>query len=179
MTMRAVTLTQPWATCSVVCLPDADPPKQHETRSWPPPKALLPLELAIHAGKVCPPDVRDALIDEGLLVEPYSTIVSLLEYTTRDPWRQSRGQQTNVRELPLAAVVGVVTVTKVYKTTGVSPESFDGDLGDFTIGRFAWKMENAIALHRPVPCRGFQGIWQLPDDVERLVREQLAQVRAA
>lgn len=177
--MKAITLTQPWATCSVVCLPDADPPKRHETRSWPPPKELLPLELAVHAGKSCPPDVREGLIDQGLLVEPYATIVSLLEYTTRDPWRKSRGQQTRVRELPIAAVVGVVTITKVYKTTGIRPESFDGQLGDFSVGRFAWQMENAIALQRPVHCRGFQGIWELPVDVEQQVREQLALVRAA
>lgn len=37
--------------------------------------------------------------------------------------------------------------------------------GDFTPGRFAWLLDDIKPVDPPVPCRGWQGLWNVPDDV--------------
>jgi len=40
-------------------------------------------------------------------------------------------------------------------------------------GKKWWHLGDDVRrLSRPVPCRGMQGLWELPADVERRVREQ-------
>ena len=43
------------------------------------------------------------------------------------------------------------------------------EFGDFTPGRWAWVMEDVQPLPEPVPCRGWLGIWTVPDDVAEKV----------
>ena len=43
------------------------------------------------------------------------------------------------------------------------------------IGPIGWVLTD-IALPEPVPCKGFQGLWNLPADVESAVLAQLAKV---
>jgi hypothetical protein len=38
--------------------------------------------------------------------------------------------------------------------------------GDFTAGRFAWKMSCVEMLKTPYPLRGQQGLWDLPAHIE-------------
>jgi hypothetical protein len=45
--------------------------------------------------------------------------------------------------------------------------------GDFAPGRWAWILEDIRPLPEPVPCRGAQGLWNVPADVEAAVRAQL------
>lgn len=40
-------------------------------------------------------------------------------------------------------------------------------------GEQHWILENVRPLPEPVPCKGRLGLWKLPEDVERAVREQL------
>lgn len=37
--------------------------------------------------------------------------------------------------------------------------------GDFTSGRWAWLLDNIVKLDEPIPCRGRQGVWTVPDDI--------------
>lgn len=46
-------------------------------------------------------------------------------------------------------------------------------LGDFTPGRYGLLIDPVIPLPEPVPCRGAQGLWTVPADVEAAVREAL------
>jgi hypothetical protein len=41
-------------------------------------------------------------------------------------------------------------------------------------GPFGYVLRDVRALATPVPCRGWQGFWTLPDDIESAVNEQLA-----
>jgi activating signal cointegrator 1 len=45
-------------------------------------------------------------------------------------------------------------------------------------GPWCLVLEELRPLKQPVPCRGNQGLWPLPPDVEAAVRAQLAEVRA-
>lgn len=77
-------------------------------------------------------------------------------------------------ELSLGHVVAVVRFLEAHKTehTTVSPE--EREYGDYRPGRFAWRTGGVVKLATPVPCRGYQGVWVLPDDVEAAVRAQVA-----
>jgi hypothetical protein len=37
--------------------------------------------------------------------------------------------------------------------------------------QYGFKLANAVALREPVPCRGYQGFWTVPDPVLAKLRE--------
>lgn len=149
--MRALTLIQPWAWC----ITHSD--KRVENRTWAPPDSLLGQRFAIHAGKH-PPDLEViyGLRGEGVIVPP---------------------------GLVLGAVVGTARLLGVVHASGVlevAPELESLRARAFLVGRRArwwigpigWVLDDVRALAEPVPCRGAQGLWTLPSDVETRVRAQ-------
>lgn len=81
----------------------------------------------------------------------------------------------DIRELVHGAVIAVAVLTRVHRTDGInmSPLSIEWALGDFSTGRFAWRLDKMHTLTEPAPCRGKQGLWNLPPDVERAVLKQI------
>ncbi len=142
--MKALTLWRPWSSFVVAGM------KRFETRSW------------------CT-DYRGPLaIHSGMHVESwgFGPLRDLLyELDRRDP----RGTLRT-----LGAVLGVVHLTGCYWTESLlCLDANERLLGNYSQGRWGWRLEEARALSRPVPCRGKQGLWDLPPDVEELVLEQL------
>lgn len=45
-------------------------------------------------------------------------------------------------------------------------------------GQYHWNLFGARRLSEPVPCRGMLGLWRLPADMEKAVREQLEAINA-
>lgn len=153
--MKALSLWQPWA--SLWATPDA---KIHETRSWP---TNYRGELAIHASKTlaCPDDFSP---------EDCATICNVLGFPL-DAVLALRAWQ----HLPLGAIVAVITLEDCRPTSAGTPHRLDRLFGNWTPGRFAWRRGSIIQrLAAPVPCRGFQGIWNLDPAIEASIREQLA-----
>lgn len=64
-------------------------------------------------------------------------------------------------------------VIRWQSSKGVRPP-FEADFGNYEAGRYGLMFENIIPLKQPIPARGMQGLWNLPSDVEKLVREQMA-----
>lgn len=121
--------------------------KQYETRSWPPPVELHGRMLAIHAAKADPePLPTYDLLDDDL-------------------------------ELPLGKVVAVATLSASFRCgSGMMPVSIspkEWELGDFSPSRYAWRLDGVIALPEPVPCRGYQRIWQVPEAAALAILDQL------
>lgn len=73
----------------------------------------------------------------------------------------------------LAEGRGVVAVGKVRGPIEGEPRGWY--IGSPSIG---WLFDRVVRLPVPVPCRGAQGLWELPPDVLAAVREQIAR-RAA
>lgn len=65
-------------------------------------------------------------------------------------------------EIAVRCVVATVRLVACVKTS----------LDPFFNGPFGFEMDERCKLPEPVPCRGFQGFWTLPDDVLRQVVEQ-------
>ncbi|CAN5534034.1 hypothetical protein BH09PSE4_BH09PSE4_22860 [soil metagenome] len=71
-------------------------------------------------------------------------------------------------ELPLGAIVAVaqliaVRPTEILLREGVSPE--EQEWGNYGPGRFGWVCADIRALANPVPFRGAQGMFDVPDEV--------------
>ena len=81
-------------------------------------------------------------------------------------------------DFPLGAIVAIAKIGQVYKTHKVVwPEDFtpgrratEKTWGDWTVGRFAWRLDDVLAFSEPIPCRGFQGLWPVPPEVLRLIQ---------
>lgn len=198
--MRALSLTQPWATLV------AQGAKRIETRSF---QTTYRGQLAIHASKGFP---RDAI--ELALTEPFRPTLHGLGYE-------------QLADLPLGSILAVATVAdcvpivakgnlpkgrdcvatddegllRYWTWSEMSGPSFgprtigchSGDgykqiathelaFGNYDLDdgpRWAWLLRDVRQLGEPVPCKGSLGLWTLPPSVLAAVERQLATAKAA
>lgn len=132
--MKALSLWQPWATLVALGA------KQVETRAWPVPPSILGERIAIHASQTTKHlDLRHANLFAGAL---------------RD-----------VDQLPLGALLCTLVIDDCRRIgislEGLSPTEYV--FGDYSVGRYAWRLRDVVALPEPVPCRGRQRFWNVPD----------------
>ncbi len=135
--VKALSLWQPWASCIAEGL------KQYETRDWSTSYRGL---LAIHAAR------RPCTTD--------------LQYLVRDQAEQLPNP------LPLGVVVCLARLVDVLPTAQVSAEpgfldSLEYRLGDYTPGRYAWKLEVMQVYDPPIPASGSQGLWNWTPPIAR------------
>ncbi len=171
--MRALTVHQPWASLIVGAPPSYDdnptpPQKPIENRTWCPHKSLLGQLVAIHAGKA---------LNDDILEDYYDLFKTTLYGQVRPPYAKPS-------EFPRGAVVGIATLAAVVvRRKGAIVDAFGKDgVPEVEIGedgrRFygedvGWLFREQHYLRAPVPCKGAQGVWTLPDDVERAVWAQI------
>lgn len=162
--MRALTLTQPWAGLVVSGI------KLVENR----PRAMIKHEdfgkpFAIHASRE---------VDESVyarIVEIAPELAADLKVPLLMRWTKLAGINS--------AVIGLATIECAFRQwtiprTGAVELRDDAtgeviDLGDqrrWYFGPIGYLLRDVRALAEPVPCRGFQGFWTLPDDVATRVR---------
>lgn len=140
--MKALTLWQPWATAIAIGA------KRFETRSW---RTSYRGPILIHAAA--------RAVDE-------------LE--ARELWNLAGLSWPPGYFFPRGAIVAAAQLVEVHPTESllhrqpplVGPA--ERVLGDFTVGRQAWELRDVRRLREPVPCRGGQGIWEVPGDVAAL-----------
>ena len=160
--MKALTLTQPWATLVAIGA------KQFETRSW---QTTYRGPLAIHAAA-------------GL--DPVGGIDGLRGMCAAEPFRTALNDaRITADELPRGAIVAVVYLALIYRVTnerldhpeprtmghrpGALPSEPERSFGNYADGRFVWQLTNVRQLAVPMPCRGMQGLWTVPDRVAGFV----------
>lgn len=164
--MQAISVWQPWA----VLL--AAGKKCCETRHWP---IRHRGPLLIHAAKkwdaniaylTADPLFRRALGAIGFDITPD-------ERAAKAAWG-----------LPLGAIVGRVDIVDCFPTERVGcvkPDAAPTPMiapgrklyvnptekafGDFEPGRFAWVCANPVRFPAPIPCRGAQGLFDVPADL--------------
>lgn len=181
--MRAITLWQPHA--SLV----AEKIKNIETRGRRSPwSSAIGETIAIHAAMREPEAMRVG--DWSCGKSRGSTAEWALRRTTFGSLTRCMTTQES-HPLPLGAVVATCTLVDVVPMTSCGhtvphicvqagyallhrdlngPEPTEIDVsdqlpfGDFTEGRFALILDNVQKIE-PFPCRGFQGLWKLPDHV--------------
>jgi hypothetical protein len=137
--MRAISLWQPWASLWL------SERKVHETRHWP---IYYRGWLVVHAAKKFERD-----IERG------------------DPLREILDDEFGCHwamDLPTGALIGRVRIIDCIATEHMPAGHADTDdfeCGNFGPDRFAWKRGEFEVFKRPIPYRGAQGLFVIPDDV--------------
>jgi activating signal cointegrator 1 len=139
--MKAISLWQPWA--SLWC----SERKVHETRHW---RCAHRGWLLVHAAKRFEKDFR-----------PDDPIRLILSDKFGEHWPAN---------LPTGALIGMVNVVNCQPTRtsfgDAAANDDDRAYGDFTPGRFAWKRDEFRLFDQPIPYRGAQGIFRVPDNLD-------------
>jgi hypothetical protein len=150
--MKAISLWQPWASLWL------SERKVHETRDWAPKwnrtamGTPIPSTIAVHAAQKF---VRTH-IDASLL--------EILQDEFGGHWGM---------DLPTGALIGTVELLECIEIPPplgwakivAGPDDFV--CGDWTEGRFAWRRGAYRVFERPIPWKGAQGFFNVPDDVIR------------
>ena len=156
--MKAITLWQPWASLVIAGI------KCNETRSW---STDYRGPLAIHAAKKPASEIAEFL--SALDCVAFSDLLA-------------KAGLPIVRNLPRGTILGTVDLIDCGKIKPVwnggvmeytvadfhdgllpiVPSMREKSMGDYTPGRFAWRLANPVAFAEPIPCRGMQGLWTVP-----------------
>jgi hypothetical protein len=110
--------------------------KQWETRSWP---TSFRGDICIHAAKNFPRWAKDFARTELTL--------------RRLPNR-----------IPLGGIICIAELTECRETYPLAQEmtAIERLYGDWSEGRYAFKLENVRVLAEPIPARGALGFWAVP-----------------
>lgn len=145
--MKALTLKQPWAWAV------AHAGKDVENRSWKPPQSIIGQRIAIHAGLA---RERGALRDIGLDIDVplFLDQGAFVAVATVAGWVTGEGQFCIAR--------GVDTFLPIASSR--SPWFF---------GTYGWMLTDVVALTEPIECKGQQGLWNVPPEVEAEINRQV------
>ena len=114
--------------------------KSYETRDW---STGYRGPLLIHAAKTICTDISEEL---GYICEE--------EFGQRWPF-----------DLPAGAMIGVCELVSCTPTQNMHVDAEERAQGNFTSGRYAWGIQNSRVFDRPIPFRGRQQLFDVPDDV--------------
>jgi hypothetical protein len=150
--MKALTLTQPWATLVAIGA------KRIETRDW---ITYYRGEIAIHAAKGYPKDAR-ALVSTSPFAEVLGTEVL------------HTAQIVAVASITKCFQFTEASVRRVREGSSIgSLPPHELAFGNYDVGRYGFVLSNVRRLERPIYCRGSLGLWNIPQLVEAELREQL------
>lgn len=149
--MKAISLWQPWASAV------ARGAKTIETRSW---RTNYRGPLAIHAAK-------------------RKVICELIHYGSMWGWRGALGLRDTgtIFDIPFGAIIAVCELIDCRPTGTFTVDELDTHrgqgayvwdermLGNFEPGRFGWILRGARPFPEPIPYRGRQGFFEIPDDI--------------
>lgn len=148
--MKALTIWQPWASLLV------SGQKKYETRSW---ATTYRGPIAIHAAMRPVRRTIDALAAdrEGSGWDVLERLDSLFL------------RPGALDQLPTGAIVGKAILTRCNLITEdfrakLPPQELD--LGDFSIGRYAWEFHVMVPVDPPVKASGKQGLWTWEGNLE-------------
>lgn len=137
--MQALTILQPYASAII------DGPKRRENRTWR--LAETPLWIAVHAGVA--PFRYDSLVEK---LRVHDAMVRHWPRMGALPWLV----------LPRGAVLGAMLIDRCerYETTPEARADW------WACGPWCWHIARVVRLPEPRPCRGMQGLWRLPENIE-------------
>ena len=164
--MKALTLHRPWQRAIMRYGKDI------ENRGWKPPNSLIGHRLAIHAGQQ---------IDGAGIVR----LMSILRGNKLAYAHDAQALCGDPGE-----IVGTVSVLGwVFGDPGArglmkwSSSFTDREARDYLnsnwfSGPYGWVLRDFQLLRNPIPCRGYQKLWNVPGEIEEAIRGQLAQSSA-
>lgn len=171
--MKALTLHRPWDRFV------ASGQKRPENRPWAPPLKMLNETIAIHAGKFF--DVEAAAWIQKLLRLPAmpqphdhpegiigtARIAGWCDFTPATlPDPPGAVGWEGPREEVLGPMTGIEHTELNPTGHRDVPLIITEQDSQWMFGPVCWFLRDAVLLAKPVPCRGFQKLWNIPADVE-------------
>lgn len=162
--MKAISLWQPHASLM------STGAKEIETRHWKFPARCIGRDVAIHAALHRPIHELLGYLAEWRMQDGLAPLVGRQITRTATNWAGVK-----LEHLPFGAIVAVVTFVECRPTGSFTVQEIECEqfYGNFTPGRFGWVTTNPRRLKSPVPYKGHQGFFNLPEQVEAEVRKQL------
>jgi hypothetical protein len=88
-----------------------------------------------------------------------------------------KGKVVEIPEIPTfprGAIVALVRMVDCVRAEDVRDlTDLERAFGDYSAGRFVWKFTDVRPL-RPIECKGAQGMWDVPADVQRAIYRQIS-----
>jgi hypothetical protein len=163
--VKTISLWQPWA--SAIALGS----KRIETRSW---STKYRGPLAIHAAKRSVEyEFSDFYVswhwcgalgrqmdDEATFSQtlPFGAIIATCTLIDCRPTESFIAEELDTPRRPRSDLVCCATHAPFYDWT-------ERQMGDFSPGRWGWVMNDIKRLETPIPYRGKQGIFDIPDEM--------------
>jgi len=157
-----ISFHQWWASLAALDL------KRIDTRSW---GNSYRGPLAIQAAQKIPAYAKDA-------------------YLQKPSVRDALQRHFNIRRkdelcmLPTGVILCVANLVEIIKITSDNPRELpipdkfktDGweEFGTYERGRYLWLLDDIQALKSPIPCRGYQGLWNLDTEIVSQLQAQLS-----
>lgn len=139
--MKALTLWRPWPVAIFYLRPELQ--KDVENRGWKPPEWIIGQRIAIHAGSKYV-DVFEHWLH---IIKPNpSEIFQLLA-----EWK---------RLSEIRGIIGTVLIAG-YSRKLKSRWAEEG--------MFHWNLMDRRPLPEPIPCKGAQGLWNVPPEIEKQI----------
>lgn len=145
--MKALSVWQPWALLLAIGA------KRYETRSWYPNRGVVGTRIAIHAGRST----------EGM------EILMTDQRFSRAVWELLTAAHQPKDCFAFGAIIATAVVVDAIRTPVLESEEpgpHERDLGDWSDGRWCWQLDRVHHLATPIPCRGAQGLFDLPADID-------------
>lgn len=137
--MKTLSLLQPWAMLVVIGA------KKFETRSW---STVYRGPLLIHASK------KFSKADRKLVMEwPFS------EYLDEMPLPQG----SIIGRVDLVGCISTESWLVKHSTSESEATQEEYHFGDYSSGRFAWRLENPVKFDAPISARGSLGLWEFQE----------------
>lgn len=136
LTLKCLTLYQPWAT--LVMLGE----KRFETRSW---NTAYRGKIGIHAGTKSTPGLRRIAEEDGT----YQNVLGGHGLTSWDM-------------LPRGVLLGTVTLVDCLRVELLRLEELSRQeeyFGNYSPGRWAWRLAEPVLFPEPLPLRGQLGLF--------------------
>lgn len=163
-TIKCISLWQPWASLMAIGA------KKNETRHWPIDYTGL---FAIHAAQ----RLEKEWLEEDPFYGHLNRGVLGRKDVLPDEDRFPFGLQIK-NNLPRMAIVSVgilarcVSTNKRVDTPMPDDDSDEFAFGNYQRNRFIWATRSMVALPKPIPYKGQQGIWTLePETVSKIVKQ--------
>lgn len=171
--MKALTLTQPWATL-IAC-----GAKRIETRSW---STTYRGVIAIHAAKGLTSIGGKRGFQELCATRPFERALS--------KWLEDCGAMKSplaaAWAIPFGAIVATANLVEclstnshhsLFEKVGYQKPSVHSDeyaFGCYDPDRFMWFLEGVKPLRQPIECRGALSLWNVPKEAEERINATMA-----
>ena len=157
--MKAITLWQPWASAMALGA------KRIETRHWP---TNVRGPVAIHAAKRCVRRELDEYSYTPLWLAALEISLVGDDLTTLLPFGAivAVGNLVDCRPTESFSSSEIETIRRRPDTHPLPRERWcERDMGNYGPGRFGWVFEEMRPLAEPVPFKGAQGFFNVPDEL--------------